>query len=247
MTKDTGTGQDAPQVTQEQVADDFDRLTESYEKEIGQSLAFSGMEHQFFIDKKRDMLLALAEAQCGDVSKLDVLDLGCGLGGYHPGLKDVFATLHGTDVSKASVDMAAKRHPWVQYSSYDGKRLPYDDNSFDAVFTITVMHHVPPEQWPAFVAEMHRVLKPGGIGMVFEHNPYNPATQYIVRSCVIDKDAVLLKPYVTRRLFRDAGFADVVTRAMFTVPPKGDFLSAVDAAFGFLPIGAQYYLKATKQ
>ncbi|MCS6762549.1 MAG: methyltransferase domain-containing protein [Candidatus Devosia symbiotica] len=247
MSNETGNGQDANQVTQEQVADDFDRLTESYEQEIGQSLAFSGMEHQFFIDKKRDMLLALANAQFGDVGKLDVLDLGCGLGGYHPGLKDIFHSLHGTDVSKASVDMAAKRHSWVEYSSYDGKRLPYADNSFDVVFTITVMHHVPPEQWLSFVAEMHRVLKSGGISMVFEHNPYNPATQYIVRSCVIDKDAVLLKPYVMRRLFKNAGFNDVLTRTMFTVPPKGPFLSVVDAVFGYLPIGAQYYLKATKK
>lgn len=246
MTKDTGNGHGAPQVTQEQIADDFDRLTESYEQEIGQSLAFSGIEHQFFVDKKRDKLLELAEAHCGPVAKLDVLDLGCGLGGYHPGLKNVFHSLHGTDVSKASVEMAARRHDWVQYTSYDGKRLPYADASFDVVFTITVMHHVPPDQWPAFVAEMHRVLKPGGIGLVFEHNPYNPATQYIVRSCVIDKDAVLLKPYVTRKLFRDAGFADVKTRTMFTVPPKGGFLTSVDTAFGFLPIGAQYYLVATK-
>ncbi|MFN4212157.1 MAG: class I SAM-dependent methyltransferase [Devosia sp.] len=233
-------------VTQEQVASDFDRLTASYEQDINQSLAFSGMEHQFFIDKKRDKLIELAEQELGDASKLSVLDLGCGLGGYHLGLKDAFKELHGTDVSAASVAMAAERHPWVSYTSYDGRRLPYEDGAFDVVFTITVMHHVPPEMWPAFTAEMHRVLKPGGLGLVFEHNPYNPATQYIVRSCEIDKDAVLLKPYETRRLFKDAGFSKIATRTMFSVPPKGGFLTAVDILFSHLPFGAQYYLKAVK-
>lgn len=234
------------EITQDQVASDFDRLTESYEQDINRSIAFSGMEHQFFIDKKRDKLVELARKHLGDVDKLSVLDLGCGLGGYHQGLRDTFADLHGTDVSAASVALAAQRHPWVKYTSYDGGRLPYDDGSFDVVFTITVMHHVPPSLWGDFTAEMHRVLKPGGLGLVFEHNPYNPATQYIVRSCEIDKDAVLLKPYETRQLFKDAGFSKVLTRTMFSVPPKGDVLTALDSAFGYLPFGAQYYLEAVK-
>ena len=77
-------------VTQEQVADDFDRLTESYESEINDAIAFAGMEHTFFIDVKREHLVRLAARHFGDVGGLDVLDLGCGLGAYHAGLENVF-------------------------------------------------------------------------------------------------------------------------------------------------------------
>lgn len=233
-------------VTQKQVADDFDRLAEDYERQIEDSISFSGMEHSFFIDKKREKLVELANRQFGQTGSLAVLDLGCGLGGYHAGLEGVFGSLYGVDVSALSVEKAREKHAYVKYASYDGEHLPYPGNSFDVIYTITVMHHVPPAQWPSFVTEMYRVLKPGGLGLVFEHNPYNPATQYIVRSCEIDKDAVLLKPGKTRQLFKDAGFKNVYTHAMFSVPPKGGFLNAIDHAFGFLPFGAQYYMSATK-
>lgn len=233
-------------VSQEQVAEDFDRLTESYESEINDAIAFAGMEHTFFIDVKREHLVRLAARHFGDVGRLDVLDLGCGLGAYHAGLENVFHELHGVDVSARSVELATQKHPFVHYSSFDGVRMPYPDGRFDLIFTICVMHHVPPAQWEGFVGEMKRVLKPCGLALVFEHNPYNPATQYIVKTCPIDKDAVLLTPGKLRRLFGNAGFREVRTRSILSVPPKGAFLAGVDSVLGALPFGAQYYLGATK-
>ncbi|MEL7000506.1 MAG: hypothetical protein AAFP68_19825, partial [Pseudomonadota bacterium] len=98
----------------------------------------------------------------------------------------------------------------------------------------------------ADIHDIIRDLAKDGIGVIFEHNPYNPATQYIVRSCEIDKDAVLLKPYHLRRLFRDAGFGDVATRTILSVPPKGPMLTRLDGWFGALPFGAQYYMTARR-
>jgi ubiquinone/menaquinone biosynthesis C-methylase UbiE len=240
------TSQDQQGATQQQVADDFDRLTESYEDKINGAIAFAGMEHTFYIDVKRDHLLRLAAEHFGSTANLDVLDLGCGIGAYHQGLENRFRELHGTDVSSKSVEMAAEKHDFVHYASFDGVTLPYPDARFDVVFTICVMHHVPPAQWEGFVAEVARVLRPGGLALVFEHNPYNPATQYIVKSCDIDKDAVLLRPGRLRALFDNGSFKSVETRTILSVPPKGAFLTRVDRMFGRLPFGAQYYMSATK-
>ncbi len=80
-------------------------------------------------------------------------------------------------MSAACIQTARERNASVDYSVYDGQRLPYDDASFDFAYTICVMHHVPPAQWPAFAAEMRRVVKPGGMAAVFEHIPYNPLTR----------------------------------------------------------------------
>ena len=98
----------------------------------------------------------------------------------------------GIDVSERSVDYARRHNPGVRYDTYPGGRLPYDDNAFDVAFTSCVMHHVPVPQWGEFVGEMNRVIRPGGIAVVFEHNPWNPVTSRIVSTCPIDADAVLL-------------------------------------------------------
>lgn len=240
------TGKRPSQVTQDQVAEDFDRLVDSYEDKINAAIAFGGREHDFYINVKRDHILRLAAEGFADIGKLDVLDLGCGIGAYHRGLEDGFRELHGIDVSSRSIAAARSKHPLVRYESYEGGRLPYPDHRFDLVFTVCVMHHVPPADWPEFVEEILRVLKPGGLALVFEHNPYNPATQHIVRSCEIDRDAVLLRPGTLRRLFDKAGYADIRTRGILCVPPIGSLLTALDRLLGRLPLGAQYYLRATK-
>jgi ubiquinone/menaquinone biosynthesis C-methylase UbiE len=234
-------------VTQLQVAEDFDSITESYEAQINDAIAFGGREHSFYIDVKRDEILRQAARHFGDIAALDVLDLGCGIGAYHAGLQGKFRQLHGIDVSERSIAMATQNHPEVAYKSFDGGRLPYPERRFDLIFTICVMHHVPTGQWPSFTAEMFRVLKPGGLALVFEHNPYNPATQYIVQTCPIDKDAVLLRPGTSRGLFAEAGFKDIQTRTMLSVPPAGRLLAAADRLLGHLPFGAQYYLTATRK
>ncbi|MGH1418073.1 MAG: class I SAM-dependent methyltransferase [Hyphomicrobiaceae bacterium] len=233
-------------VNQKQVAEDFDRLTEVYEDKINEALAFGGQEHGFYIDVKKDHLLRLAKAYFGRTSQLDVLDLGCGIGAYHARLDGKFRQLHGFDVSARSVEVAREKHPSIKYESSDGGVLPYPSDSFDLIFTICVMHHVPTGQWVHFVNEMFRVLKPAGLAVVFEHNPYNPATQYIVRSCEIDKDAVLLRPAKLRKLFKEPGFADINTKTILSVPPIGTALSRLDSMLGYLPFGAQYYLSAVK-
>jgi SAM-dependent methyltransferase len=238
---------DASSVSQEQVAGAFDALTDIYETRINEAVAFGGREHSFYINVKREAILRLARQKFGDLAALDVLDLGCGIGAYHSGLEGTFRQLYGVDVSAKSIEVAAGQHPFVAYADFDGGRLPYVDAQFDLVFTICVMHHVPTKRWRSFVEEIHRTLRPGGLALVFEHNPYNPATQYIVRTCEIDKDAVLLRPATTRHLFKDAGFVDIQTRTILSVPPTGKVTSEFDRLLGHLPFGAQYYLAATKR
>jgi ubiquinone/menaquinone biosynthesis C-methylase UbiE len=87
--------------------------------------------------------------------------------------------LTGIDVASTVVEEARAANPGVTYHDYDGDRLPYPDQSFDAAYTIAVMHHVPPPQWPAFLQEMRRVVRPGGLIVIFEHNPINPLTPHL--------------------------------------------------------------------
>ena len=90
-----------------------------------------------------------------------------------------------------------------------------------------------------FTWELRRVVKPGGVALIFEHNPYNFLTRRVVSSCIFDKDAILLKPRETRELFQGAGFrrSRSATFLRFRREPG----TSSDRLFGRLPLGAQYY------
>jgi ubiquinone/menaquinone biosynthesis C-methylase UbiE len=97
-----------------------------------------------------------------------VLELGCGSGGYalHLGEK-VRCRLIGLDINQPGVRnanqlaLARGLASQVRFEECDAsKRLPFDDNTFDAVFSNDVLCHLPGR--PEVLVEMFRVLKPGG-------------------------------------------------------------------------------------
>lgn len=224
----------------------FDEYDKTYSDTVNSSIAFTGLNVDFFTKVKAGYILDICAEAFGSPAGVRALDVGCGVGNFHALLRPHLASLSGVDVSAASVDQARQRHADVDYKVYDGHRLPYDDNSFDLVFTICVMHHVPPAQWPAFSREMRRVLRPGGIALVFEHNPQNPLTLRAVNNCPFDEDAVLLRSSKTVDLMRDAGFDSVDSRFILSIPAGGPTLRRVDRLFSRLPFGAQYYVRSVK-
>jgi len=224
----------------------FDIHADAYSEGIDETLRKYGTDHDFFTAHKSRLILE-AMARMGKApSDMSLMDVGCGVGKIHPYLHDDFASITGVDLSEPSIKVARAQNPGTSYLSYDGDTLPADDNSVDMTLTICVMHHVPVAQWPDFSREMMRVLRPGGVAMVIEHNPYNPVTLRIVNTCPLDVDATLLPARKTRALFRGAGAVDVKSRSVLSVPPKNAALQKVDTWLGHLPFGAQYYMTARK-
>jgi ubiquinone/menaquinone biosynthesis C-methylase UbiE len=231
-------------LTKDQTERTFDIASESYSKLVEEAVAVPGFAADFFTRVKADYIRDLSLQHFGPIAGLSVLDVGCGIGNFHGPLSPLFGRLEGADISKGSLEIAAKKYPDVGYSHYDGHRLPYEDASFDLVFAVCVMHHVPSADWPQFVREMRRVIRPGGLALVFEHNPANPLTMRTVNRCPFDEGAELLRPRQMMDLFETAGFVDARVRSILSVPPVGAFLRGVDRVLGRLPIGAQYYISA---
>jgi SAM-dependent methyltransferase len=223
----------------------FDSYNENYVDAVDSSVSFTGFSTGFFTRVKADYIRDIVYSYFGPAAELTALDIGCGVGNYHQLIKLKFRALSGVDVSRACVDTARRRNKNVEYKVYDGSRLPYADASFDFVFSICVMHHVPPANWGHFVREMRRVLRPGGLALVFEHNPRNPLTMRAVNTCPFDEDAVLLPSEETERLFRSAGFDRVRCRFILSVPAANGLLRRVDRLLSSLPFGGQYYVMAT--
>ncbi|MCB9076718.1 MAG: class I SAM-dependent methyltransferase [Anaerolineaceae bacterium] len=92
------------------------------------------------------------------------LDFGCGNGAAAINLATKYPLkITGIDVDLDQIRLAqqAGRHlANVRFIPVDGTRLPFDDGEFDIVYTNKVTHHIP--NWLEAVAEMTRVVKPGG-------------------------------------------------------------------------------------
>ena len=225
----------------------FDKYIETYKTEIQDSIGFIGQDVDFFIELKVDLLTKLAEKNLGSLSGIKALDIGSGVGLVDRFLKTSIKDLYGVDVESGVVEKAKQNNPEVTYNIYDGLKLPFDDNTFDLTFAINVMHHVPPAHWNNFAREMNRVLKPGGIAAVFEHNPLNPLTRIAVARCEFDRDAVLLNHKTIRRLLSEAKLEVIKDAYIVFFPFKAKFFRSVELTLGWLPFGAQHFAAGRKK
>jgi SAM-dependent methyltransferase len=217
----------------------FDAYDKSYGDVVQASVDFAGLPHGFFMSAKLVVIRAAVAAHFGS-RKPDALDVGCGVGALHPHLHGLFTQLCGVDVSAACVARARADNPANEYRLGDGATLPYGDASFDLALTVCVMHHVPPRDWGAFMREMRRVARPGGLVCIIEHNPFNPLTRRAVAHCEFDRDAVLLRAGRVERLMTDAGLRDVGTRHFLFLPSAARLARRIERTLAWLPLGAQY-------
>jgi SAM-dependent methyltransferase len=226
---------------------EFDAYTANYNEEINKALSFSGMDIDFFARVKNEYLVDILDARLGSASKVELLDVGCGIANAHKQLVGRVGKLSGIDVSAESIDVARQTNPGIRYGVFDGIHLPFADRSLDAAFAVNVFHHVPVAQRPELVDDIRRALRPGGLFAIFEHNPLNPVTRHVVNTCAFDKDAILLRRHDAETLLRNAGFGDISTRYIFSIPPAVTLLRKIDRLFSLLPFGAQYYTIGTNR
>jgi ubiquinone/menaquinone biosynthesis C-methylase UbiE len=93
-----------------------------------------------------------------------ILDLGCGNGRLLEILRDKKIEYIGVDSSRKLIEIAKEKHPNFQFLVADALSLPFLENSFDKVFSISVFHHIPSEELRLqFLKEIKRILKPKGI------------------------------------------------------------------------------------
>ncbi|MGB0133277.1 class I SAM-dependent methyltransferase, partial [Dokdonella sp.] len=219
----------------------------SYRDDVNRSIGFSGLGMDMFARGRVVDTLDILRAQAGMAeSQVSSLDIGCGVGVSHPLLAPHVGSLHGVDVSAEAIEDARLSNADIEYSVQEDSRLPFEDSTFDFCSTTCVMHHVPPDQWPSFVAEAWRVTRPGGLFAVYEHNPINPMTRWAVWRCPFDHDAVLLRASRVRELLRNQGFEIVTQRYLFFLPLDRPWARRFDRLLRWLPLGAQYVVCARR-
>lgn len=122
-------------------------------------LASSDEPHRFCIQ-----LYHRTATQADDLSGKRVLEVGCGHGGGASYLMRSLrpASYTGLDLNPAGIAYCRKWHnlPGLEFVQGDAENLPFDDQSFDAVINVESSLHYP--RFPRFLAEVARVLRPGG-------------------------------------------------------------------------------------
>ncbi len=232
---------------------EFDAHADAYDAGMDNKLkALAGDSADDFIAVKVRWLLRRwpelrANASCS------ILDYGCGTATLLRLMRaaGIQGRLTGTDVSIGMLREAARNWPsdrpppLLQIQNGVATGLPAE--SFDLIIISAVLHHVAVPQRNAVYAELHRLLRPDGKLVVFEHNPWNPITSYIVARTPIDRNAVLLPPREVTVALTAGGWRDIRTSHLMFLPPRlGTLATAAEQAFGWLPIGGQYAVTASK-
>ncbi len=100
----------------------------------------------------------------------NVLDFGCGCGRVIRHLRHLPAELHGCDTNPIAVEWCDANLPFGRFAvNAMESLLDYDDESFDLIYALSVFTHLPQELQSRWIAELRRVLKPGGVLLVSLH------------------------------------------------------------------------------
>jgi SAM-dependent methyltransferase len=104
-----------------------------------------------------------------------MLEVGVGLGTDHLQLARAGARLTGVDLTPASIDYTRRLFDFHGYHSdlsvADAEALPFDDQTFDSVYSFGVLHHTP--NLDRAIHEIHRVLRPQGFALVALYNRHS--------------------------------------------------------------------------
>ena len=238
---------------------EFDQYADGYCGGIDNPLKqLAGKGPEQFIEVKAELLLSdlklrplagLSNTQHQPATSL--LDFGCGTGIMMAALVRLGfkGELSGSDTSREMLEQARKR--WESGALpklylVEGDRVSVPDGAYDVVVVSSVLHHVAPERRQRLYGELLRLLRQGGRMYIFEHNPYNPVTRYIVKHTPIDRNAILLRPREVIKGLRRFGVVNVRDAVVDVFPATVPNIRRAERFLRWIPLGGQYVVCAEK-
>ena len=198
----------------------------------------------FFHQRKWGVIREFFDSLGRSTRESNWLDVGCGRGELLRLGQSAFGRVAGCDLSQEMLKASADLEVRLQMAPIE---LPFESETFDLVTAVCVYHHVGLSDRDALTWDAFRVLRPGGVLCVIEHNPVNPVTRRIVQRTPVDANANLLPHSEARRLVCSAGFSCLDTR-FFLYLPEIAFrrMPWLEAFLKHVPLGGQYALFAGK-
>lgn len=175
-----------------------------------------------------------------------ILDFGCGIGRNFEYMKKYFkgSQLFGCDISSKSIDIAKKEIKNVTFYQLGKDKI---NQKFDLIFISNVFHHIAVDQRQEILEkQIIPLLQKGGDIIIFEHNPYNPVTRYLVSTCPFDEDAVLLFKKELKYLLRENGLKFINSAYTLFFPSILKKFRYFEKYLKKLPLGGQYFVHYKK-
>lgn len=224
---------------------EFDQYAADYDAALAQGLSVSGEDKGYFARRRVEWLAGCLRSL--GVRPKRVMDFGCGTGAATPFLLDIVGgeSLVGVDASEMSLKVARRSYnSGRERFALFGEHQPGGD--VDLVFCNGVFHHIPVAERAAAVGYVFRSLRPDGLFAVWENNPWNPGTRYVMNRITFDKDAVTLTPPEMGRLLASCGFEVLRRDFLFIFPRALRWLRPIEPHVSKLPFGAQYQFVCRK-
>jgi 2-polyprenyl-3-methyl-5-hydroxy-6-metoxy-1,4-benzoquinol methylase len=128
-----------------------------------------------------------------------LLDIGCGNCIFTKDLGMAMqikpADIYGADVAQEfELNWKATRPSDIKFVEIQNNKLRFD-RKFDMITSMMVLHHVPEEVLLEYIAEIYKLLNPGGVFVIKEHDCYNAADYMIAdleHSLYIAKEAAVI-------------------------------------------------------
>ncbi len=146
----------------------WDARAEHCGGELYQAVCGYGLsaERNLTMDRMQRHLLARCLGRSLD--GCDVLDFGCGAGRLAGWFQERGAGYSGVDLSSEMLALARRQYPDADFHRLDAAALPFPAERFDVAVSVTVLHHNPYETQRTLIAELLRVLRPGGLLLLLE-------------------------------------------------------------------------------
>lgn len=226
--------------------EEFDEFAEDYDGALNQGLKFTGESKDYFAQGRAKWTARrLEEFGVGRVGSC--LDFGCGTGSATPHLQQTFDGVNviGIDPSVESIELAKKSHGGA--STEFCTNAEFDrQGALDLGYCNGVFHHILPDDRDGAMSTVFEALKPGGVFALWENNPWNPATRFVMSRVPFDRDAIMLWPRETRGRMRRAGFEILKTDFLFVFPGFLGFLRGIEPMISWFPTGGQYVVFGRK-
>lgn len=154
-----------------------------------------------------------------------VLDAGCGTGRLVGPLRELGLEVTGVDLSPGMLAMARSAHPDVVFAAADLRRMPFADHRFAGVVAWYSLINCAPDDLAAALAEVARVLRPGGHVLTGFQSGAGSRVQSNAYSKGYERELHLRTADEMAAAFEEAGLAVVarVSRVMEPATADGEF------------------------
>lgn len=226
---------------------EFDQFADEYYQQHRQNIAITGEAPEYFSEYKIADLAAIGRARRVAVRR--IVDFGSGIGNSVPFFRKYFpdADVACADVSRRSIELAQQRFPGAERHVLIGDAtIPLADGDADLVFSACVFHHIPHDEHHHWLRELSRICRPGGLLVIFEHNPLNPLTARAVDTCPFDANAKLIGARAFRHAVSQSGWRDVEIRYRIFFPRMLAKLRPLERMLTRVMFGAQYCVIAAR-